>query len=99
MWAKQLKDKKTRLGWCNSELRSLPFSFLIKGASLDGTYKFFLVKKNLSTAQRFNKTKIKNRCVTSLRSRSVLRSFRLSRIVFRVSASSGLLLGVKKSSW
>ena len=66
--------------------------------SLDKIYRFALIKRYNSLNTRFFKTQIKNRCVLSLRSRSTLRKFRLSRIAFRAFASSGLLLGVKKSS-
>ncbi len=99
MWAKQLKDKKIRINFFNKEIKSLPISFLVSSPSLEKVYRFALTKKYNSLNTRFFKTQVKNRCVLSLRSRSTLRKFRLSRIVFRTFASSGLLLGVKKSSW
>lgn len=46
-----------------------------------------------------SKTRIRNRCVLTGRSRSVWRTFRISRIQLRKLALEGLLMGVKRSSW
>ena len=46
-----------------------------------------------------SETRIKNRCIYSGRSKSVLKYFRLSRLSFREAARQGLLPGVFKSSW
>lgn len=46
-----------------------------------------------------SKTRIRNRCVLTGRSRSVWRSFRISRIQLRKLALEGVLMGVKKASW
>lgn len=46
-----------------------------------------------------SKTRIRNRCILTGRSRSVYRLFRFSRIVFRDLASHGEIPGVQKSSW
>jgi small subunit ribosomal protein S14 len=48
---------------------------------------------------RSYKTKIKNFCVISGRSRSIVRKFKVSRIVFRILGSSGIFFGLKKASW
>lgn len=47
----------------------------------------------------YYKTKIKNYCVISGRSRSVIRKFKVSRIFFRILGSKGYYFGLKKSSW
>jgi ribosomal protein S14 len=98
MWSKKLKDKKIRQSYNNKEFRTLPLLFLMSNVSVDSAYRFGLSKKFLSFNKNFFKTQAKNRCTVSLRSRSPLRAFRLSRIVFRGFASSGALLGIKKSS-
>ncbi len=46
-----------------------------------------------------SKTRIRNRCELSGRSRSVYRKFRLSRIALRSLASTGQIPGVIKASW
>lgn len=43
--------------------------------------------------------RLKNRCAVTGRTRSYMRRFGLSRIVFREMALKGMLPGVKKSSW
>ena len=46
-----------------------------------------------------SKTRVKNRCELTGRSRSVYRKFRLSRIALRELASSGQSPGLVKASW
>ena len=46
-----------------------------------------------------SRTRIRNRCVITGRSRSVWRAFRISRIQLRKLALQGALMGVKGSSW
>lgn len=98
MWSKQLKDKKIRIKFEKKEVKSLVFSFLINDPLLDSVTRFSLNKKFLSKNKNNFRTQIKNRCSISLRSRSPLRDFHLSRVFFRSQASSGVLLGIKKSS-
>ena len=43
--------------------------------------------------------RVRNRCVLTGRSRGCLRSFKLSRIMFRELALKGMIPGVTKSSW
>nr|YP_009050524.1 ribosomal protein S14 [Sargassum fusiforme]AIG23792.1 ribosomal protein S14 [Sargassum fusiforme]QJC59498.1 ribosomal protein S14 [Sargassum fusiforme] len=43
--------------------------------------------------------RVKNRCVSTHRSRSVINAYKLSRLEFRRLASRGSLLGMRKSSW
>jgi len=98
MWSKQLKDKKIRFIFKNKEIKSLPFLFLINNPSLDSIYRFAINKSFSKKNKSFFKSQVKNRCAITLRSRSPISDFHLSRITFRAQASSGLLLGVKKSS-
>jgi len=71
--------------------------------------KIFLNKQNLSKQLRYkvfirfwayplegSKTRIKNRCVITGRSRSVFRKFHLSRLMFRKYATQGQILGLRK---
>nr|YP_010401924.1 ribosomal protein S14 [Sargassum phyllocystum]YP_010401998.1 ribosomal protein S14 [Sargassum mcclurei]YP_010402035.1 ribosomal protein S14 [Sargassum henslowianum]AMJ17060.1 ribosomal protein S14 [Sargassum ilicifolium]UQV81099.1 ribosomal protein S14 [Sargassum phyllocystum]UQV81173.1 ribosomal protein S14 [Sargassum mcclurei]UQV81210.1 ribosomal protein S14 [Sargassum henslowianum] len=43
--------------------------------------------------------RVKNRCVETHRSRSVINVYKLSRLEFRRLASRGFFLGMRKSSW
>lgn len=76
----------------------MAFLFLVNNINVDSTHRLFLNKKFLNKNKNFFKSQIKSRCVESFRSRSPLRDFHLSRVVFRMSASRGALLGIKKSS-
>jgi len=53
----------------------------------------------LSASRYISKTKFNNHCKESHRSKSIVRSFQLSRHVFRKKAETGFLLGVRRSSW
>lgn len=44
-------------------------------------------------------SKINNFCVYSFRSRGVLRSFKMSRHIFKLFVNKGLISGYKKGSW
>jgi ribosomal protein S14 len=98
MWSKQLKDKKIRINFSKKEFKNLTFLFLLNNSYLDETSRFLVSKKFLGKNKNFFKSQVKNRCVTTLRSRSPLSDFHLSRVSFRRQASAGLLLGIKKSS-
>jgi small subunit ribosomal protein S14 len=57
-------------------------------------FKFFL---KLRQTRGASSVRLKNRCLVTNRSKSVLRFFKLSRIVFRNYARQGLLSGVRRS--
>ena len=60
----------------------------------------FAAQLKLSTLPRnSSKTRVRNRCSITGRSRGYLRKFGLSRIALRDMASYGLLPGIQKSSW
>lgn len=46
-----------------------------------------------------SKTRLRNRCQFTGRSRGFLRKFKMSRLCFREMASNGLLPGIVKASW
>lgn len=45
------------------------------------------------------KTKIKNFCVVTGRSRGIFKKLKISRIIFRLLGNKGLFFGLKKASW
>lgn len=63
--------------------------------SKDRVYK--KIRKMLCGRIKFSR--VKNYCIVSGRSRSVYKDFRLSRIKFRDSVRSGVVYGLRKSSW
>lgn len=46
-----------------------------------------------------SKTRLRNRCQLTGRSRGFLRKFKLSRLCFREMANQGLIPGIVKASW
>jgi ribosomal protein S14 len=72
--------------------RSLKFLCLY---SLDN---FNLFLKNFFLLHSVYKTKIRNFCVISGRSRSVIKKLRVSRFFFRLLGSKGYYFGLKKAS-
>jgi len=74
--------------------------------------KYLISNRNLSTGTRWqagldlshltknsSKIRLNSRCIVTGRGKSISRSFRLSRIMLRMFASSGSISGLRKSSW
>ena len=85
---------------------------VIRFAAKRSALKEKVMDKSLPLAERFNaqlmlaklprngaKTRIRNRCELSGRSRGFHRKFKLSRIWLRLLAGTGELPGVSKASW
>ena len=67
--------------------------------SLDETERLIARLKMAELPRNGNPTRIRNRCELTGRSRAYYRKFRLSRIMLRELANTGLIPGVTKSSW
>ena len=67
--------------------------------SKDETERLIARLKMAELPRNGNKTRVRNRCELTGRSRAYYRKFRLSRIMLRELANKGLLPGVIKSSW
>lgn len=90
----------------NNSRKRLVTKFASKRAELKKVVK----DKDISIEERFmavikldklpgSATKVRNRCECTGRPRGYYRKLRVSRIILRELASSGLLPGAKKSSW
>ena len=93
------RDKKKRLSLKKKEKLHLALKFLCINQRLSLVVRWFLNFKFEKISYKNNFTQLKNRCTKTFRSKSVLRSFRLSRILFRNFASSGKINGLVKESW
>lgn len=81
-------------------LRDEKFNKFIRLFIVDKRVKFsirFFIRFVFVYKRRAMKSKIRNRCLLTGRSRFILRYFRLSRASFRDLASFGFLSGVKKN--
>ncbi len=89
------RDKKRRLLFKEFEEKRLALKILQRVNPLDVRVQQSLSELPLNSSR----TRVRNRCVITGRSRSVWRDFRISRIQLRKLAVEGLLMGVKKASW
>ena len=93
------RDHKRRLLAAKFELRRKLYKAFCKDPDLPSDmrhkhrYKLSKLPRNSSFAR------VRNRCISTGRPRSVSEFFRIYRIVFRGLASRGSLMGIKKSSW
>jgi small subunit ribosomal protein S14 len=67
--------------------------------SRDETERLMARLKMAELPRNGNRTRVRNRCEITGRSRAYYRKFRLSRIMLRELANKGLIPGVVKSSW
>lgn len=92
-------DLKRRILVSEHESLRLHYRAIIHDRTLPYEMRALFVSKLAALPRNSSKTRIRNRCIVTGRSRGVLRQFRISRIVFRDLAWKGLLAGIKKSSW
>jgi small subunit ribosomal protein S14 len=67
--------------------------------SLDDAERWEARLKMAELPRNGNKTRVRNRCELTGRSRAYYRKFRLSRIMLREMGNKGLIPGLTKSSW
>jgi succinate dehydrogenase (ubiquinone) iron-sulfur subunit len=91
------KDKKNRILFKNSELRRK----MLKGLKMNQFLSLALrINANFKLSEEsIYLPKIRNYCIETGRARGILRSFKVSRMVFKSYASNGFFVGIKKSSW
>lgn len=89
------QDSKKRKLYRKFELFQKIFKLLFL-YSHDNLFKLVIFKEKFF--KNLYKTKIKNYCIISGRSRSVLKKYKISRITFRILNNDGLFFGIKKAS-
>ena len=93
------RDLKKRRLFSKYELLRLHYKSLIQDLTLSKNKRFQLISEFNKLPRNSSRVRIQNRCILTGRSHSVYRFCKLSRIKIRELASTGLLMGVKKSSW
>jgi ribosomal protein S14 len=92
------KDLAKRQSYKQTELFQKILKFLFLHVN-NNILKLIIKKKQYYKIYENNyKTKIKNFCVISGRSRGVFQNLKISRIVFRLLGNKGLFFGLKKAS-
>jgi len=95
-----IRDQKRRAQLFKFELKRLQLKALIQDRrSLSSNLRYEYSLQLSKLPRNSSKTRVRNRCILTGRSRSVYKQFRVSRIVFRNLASQGLIMGIKKTSW
>jgi len=92
------KDNKKRKLVAKYEIDRMAHRYVMNNLSICQDDRYDAFKKLNNLPKNSCKTRIKNRCVISDRSKSIYRYFKISRIKLRELASSGMLPGVRKSS-
>lgn len=95
----KIKDKKRRKNFFKKELILLKFKFLFFQKILNFTFHQKLLYRFICFYKKDFFVSINNRCIKTNNSRSVLKTFRISRIEFKRLVGFGKINGCKKSSW
>ena len=99
MTTRKNRDVKRRTHSSKNELKRLQLTSLIQNLTLPKKSRYASLVELNGLNRNSAKVRVKNRCIMTARSHSVLRFCRLSRIKFRDLATQGMLMGIKKSSW
>ncbi len=94
-----IKDKSKRYKYNKFEPIKLVLKSICYNRDLNEDLRFFFFSKLNSCLKDSSSVRIKNRCVITNRSHSVLRVFKLSRITFREYIGKNFIQGIRKSSW
>ena len=96
-----LKDHQQRYRFYNKEVLKKIFHFLFIYISNNISCIYMILPKLISKHISYGdcKSRIKNYCIISGRSRGVYRDFKISRIQLRSVGSQGYIFGLKKASW
>lgn len=98
MKKKLFKDKIRRKCSASYEFERLKHKYVLS-LPLHMAYKRSIETKLNALGGNNSKTRIKNYCMFTARSRGVYKHFHLSRMMFKELALAGRLPGIRKSSW
>ncbi|BEI31796.1 ribosomal protein S14 (mitochondrion) [Bryopsis sp. KO-2023] len=93
------RDQKRRNLVYKYEAKRIEYKSIIENLSIPTEKRYNYLRKLNNTPRSSSKTRIRNRCVYTGRSRSVYRFCKLSRIILRLSAAQGQIAGVNKTTW
>lgn len=98
--AKKHWDTKKRKAFEAKEVSNSLVASLFNNQVMDKQERQFVFNSFVSKFKKNSSvTRVKNRCLLTNRSKSIIKFFRLSRLSFREKARNGELLGVVRSSW
>lgn len=93
------RDYKRRNSFFSHESRRKALNVVAANQNLNIFLRWWAQLEKSKLPRQSSICRVKNRCVETHRSRSVINVYKLSRLEFRRLASRGLFLGIRKSSW
>lgn len=93
------KDLARRRLYARYELWRVLYGALLRDETLPARLRYQLQQALQALPGNSSAVRQRNRCMLTGRPRSVLRRFRLSRLMVRRLAREGMLMGVTKASW
>lgn len=93
------RDKKKRNLVLKFEKKRLFLKSIANDMLVPKKQRFEATLELASLPRSSSKVRVKNRCLLTGRSKSVYRELKISRIMLRELCSSGMIPGLKKSSW
>lgn len=93
------RDYKRRNLYFSHELKRKALNVVAANQNLNISLRWWAQLEKSKLPRQSNLCRVKNRCVETHRSRSVISVYKLSRLEFRRLASRGIFLGMRKSSW
>jgi ribosomal protein S14 len=93
-----ISDKKKRVSFSKTEIKSLIFKALIFSVGCKKS-KFVFQQLASSLGEQSSSARIHNRCFLTGRGHSVDSFVGISRLMFREKTNLGQLVGIKKKSW
>lgn len=98
-YSRRIQDNKRRKLYKKTEIfqKVLKYLYVLKTELVFKT----LLKRKINLFYKINlfKSRIKNYCVITTRSRGIVTNYKVSRIIFRELGSGGYFSGLKKASW
>ena len=98
MKSKNFRDRNLRLFFKKNEYKIKILKAIFEDLNLPKSFRYKLHFYINSLIKFASSVKIKNRCLITGRSKSVLKNIHISRLMFRKMVSEGNLPGIKKSS-
>nr|YP_009330436.1 ribosomal protein S14 [Coccophora langsdorfii]ANS72208.1 ribosomal protein S14 [Coccophora langsdorfii] len=93
------RDYKRRNLFFLHELKRRTLNAVATNQNLTVSLRWWAQLEKSKLPRQSSLCRVKNRCVETQRSRSVINFYKLSRLEFRRLASKGLFPGMRKASW
>lgn len=97
--ARVLKDQFKRIQYAENEVTRNALRYIARNTELPGNIRLEAQLQLASMPKYTSYSQIRNRCVASGNSKSVITDFKLNRTAFRERARAGVIPGVTKASW